>query len=106
MIFTKDEHLKAFQNVSLLDLTVDLKQSPNIEEIRDLFIHHSNNQYKEIMDINNKELVSSDFIGTPHAAIVDYHGIMKQGDLYKIMVWYDNEFGYIKNVLRLINYIH
>ena len=58
------------------------------------------------MDINNKELVSSDFIGTPHAAIVDYHGIMKQGDLYKIMVWYDNEFGYIKNVLRLINYIH
>ena len=94
------------QNVSLLDLTVDLKQSPNIEEIRDLFIHHSNNHYKEIMDINDKELVSSDFIGTHHAAIVDYHGIMKQGDLYKIMVWYDNEFGYIKNVLRLINYIH
>jgi glyceraldehyde 3-phosphate dehydrogenase len=94
------------QNVSLLDITLDLDLSPEIKDIQDLFIHHSKNKYKGIIDINDEQLVSSDFIGNPHASIIDNEGIMKQGDLYKIMAWYDNEFGYIKNVMRLINYIH
>ena len=94
------------QNVSLLDLTLHLDSSPEIEDIRNMFIHHSKNMYNGIIDINDEELVSSDFIGNPHAAIVDYHGIMKQGDIYKIMAWYDNELGYVKNVLRLLKYIY
>jgi glyceraldehyde 3-phosphate dehydrogenase len=94
------------QNVSLLDLTVELENFPTIEDIRENFLYHSKNKYNGIIDVNSHELVSSDFIGNSHTSIIDYHGMMQEGDLYKMMVWYDNEFGYVKNLLRLVHYMH
>ena len=94
------------QNVSLLDLTIDLEKKPEIKDIREMFLHHSKYKYKGILDINSDDLVSSDFNGNPCASIIDGNSIMKQDNLYKIMIWYDNEFGYVKNLLRLLKYIY
>lgn len=57
------------------------------------------------LKVDNKEpLVSSDFIGDPRAVIID--SIEKQGDLVKILGWYDNEAGYANQVVKLINEIY
>jgi glyceraldehyde 3-phosphate dehydrogenase len=93
------------QNVSLLDLTLELEQFPEIKDIIDEITNESKHNYKDIVYVDNNELVSSDFIGSPYACIVDSKTIMKQGDLYKIMAWYDNEYGYAYNLVRLAAWV-
>lgn len=56
-----------------------------------------------IFEVNKEPLVSSDFIGDPRAVIIDR--IEQQGNLVKILAWYDNEFGYCSQVVKLIESI-
>ena len=55
----------------------------------------------------DKELVSSDIIGSPRASIFDSQATISSNDGNNILlyVWYDNEFGYTKQVIRLAKYI-
>jgi glyceraldehyde 3-phosphate dehydrogenase len=59
-------------------------------------------RFKNIVSINKEPLVSSDFIGDPHSAIVDF-GLTRviDGDLVKIIAWYDNEWGYANRLFEL-----
>ena len=93
-------------NVSLLDLSVNLNQEPEVEDILNLFRKLSQeDNYYEIIDVSDELLVSSDFIGNKHNAIIDAASSMKIDNIYKFLVWYDNEMGYAKNIIRLIKYI-
>ena len=93
-------------NVSLLDLSVNLASEPSIEDLTNLFEKKSqSDEYHTIIKVSNEELVSSDFIGDENNAIIDASSIMKQDNMYKLLVWYDNEMGYAKNIIRLIKYI-
>ena len=93
-------------NVSLLDLSVNLNQEPEIEDILKLFRKLSQEtDYYQIIDVNDELLVSSDFIGNKHNAIIDSGSTMKIDNIYKFLVWYDNEMGYAKNIIRLIKYL-
>jgi len=82
-----------------------LEQFQEIKDIIDEITNESKHNYKNIVYVDNNELVSSDFIGSPYACIVDSKTIMKQGDLYKIMAWYDNEYGYAYNLVRLAAWV-
>ena len=89
-----------------MDLSVNLNQEPEIEDILKLFRKLSQEtDYYQIIDVNDELLVSSDFIGNKHNAIIDSGSTMKIDNIYKFLVWYDNEMGYAKNIIRLIKYL-
>ncbi len=91
-------------NVSLAVLNLNLKQETSVEEIngylRDLAL---NSQLQnQIAFVNSPELVSSDFIGSRHASVFDSLATIVNGDRCVLYVWYDNEFGYTCQVVRLL----
>ena len=92
-------------NVSLLDLTIELKENPNLEDIISQFNNDSKDSYKDIIEVSDDYLVSSDFIGNPHNSIIDVKSCLQLDNLYKISMWYDNEYGYASSLLRLAKYI-
>ena len=61
---------------------------------------------KGILDVTYDEVVSSDMIGNPHSSIVDAELTdVVNGNMVKIMTWYDNEFGYASRLFDLTNLV-
>ncbi|MFA5124229.1 MAG: type I glyceraldehyde-3-phosphate dehydrogenase [Patescibacteria group bacterium] len=90
---------------SLSDITAVLKKNVTIEEINDTFRKMSSHPlYKNILAIadGDDELVSSDIIGTTESAIVDLkYTRVVDGNLVKILAWYDNEWGYSNRLVEM-----
>lgn len=82
--------------VSLSDFTFLLKKRTTKEEVNETLRKASKNPiYKGILEVTDEELVSSDFIGNPASAIVDLPFTqVVDGDMVKVLAWYDNEWGY------------
>jgi len=91
-------------NVSLAVLNLSLKKETSVDEInsylRDLALHSP--LQNQVAFANSPELVSSDFIGSRHASIFDSLATIVNGDRCVLYVWYDNEFGYTCQVVRLL----
>ncbi len=87
--------------VSLLDLTAHLAEPLAIEEVNQAFRDAAAGPMKNILAVTDDELVSSDFIGDLHSAIVDAKSTMTAGPLVKVQAWYDNEWGYSHRVADL-----
>ncbi|MBU2228934.1 type I glyceraldehyde-3-phosphate dehydrogenase [Patescibacteria group bacterium] len=90
-------------DVSLSDLTILLKKETTEEEVNDVLKKASeSDQYKGILGVTDEPLVSSDLIGNSHSTIVDL-GLTKivDGDLLKIVTWYDNEWGYASRLVDM-----
>lgn len=93
-------------NVSVVDLVVELEQKSSVEEINAVLKEASENVLKGIMDYNELPLVSRDYNGNPASSTVDGLSTMAlDGDLVKVVAWYDNEWGYSNRVVDLLNYI-
>jgi glyceraldehyde 3-phosphate dehydrogenase len=94
-------------NVSLAVLNLSLTKETNVDELnnylRDVALHSS--LQNQIAFVNSPELVSSDFIGSRHAGVVDSLATIVNGDRCVLYVWYDNEFGYTCQVVRLLQTI-
>ncbi|MEK7663842.1 MAG: type I glyceraldehyde-3-phosphate dehydrogenase [Patescibacteria group bacterium] len=81
--------------VSVLDLIVNVKKPTTKEEVNEIFKKASRqDNLKEILAVDENELVSSDFKGDSHSAIIDLPETMVKDNLVKVVAWYDNEFGY------------
>lgn len=82
--------------VSLSDCTFVLKKRVTVEQINEALTKASQNPlWKGILEVTNEELVSSDFIGSSASCIVDLPLTkVVDGDLVKVIAWYDNEMGY------------
>lgn len=89
--------------VSLSDFTVLLKKETTTEEVNKAFKEAAANPfYQGILDVTEEELVSTDFIGNSHSAIVDLKLTnVVSGNLVKIVAWYDNEWGYSNRLVEL-----
>jgi len=88
--------------VSLADITFIANRETSVEEINNILIEASKKpHWKGILSVTNEKLVSSDLIGITAAAVVDL-GFTKviDGDLVKVMVWYDNEWGYSSTLVE------
>lgn len=87
---------------SLSDITFLLKKPTNLEKIKQVFKRAAKVSHKGIIEASKEPLVSTDIIGNPHSATVDL-GMMKlvDGDLLKVMAWYDNEWGYSCRLVEL-----
>ncbi|KAG0442146.1 Glyceraldehyde-3-phosphate dehydrogenase [Dictyocoela muelleri] len=90
-------------NVSVVDLTVRLEKSTTLAEIEEA-IRKEN--IPEIIDVTNEHLVSSDFNTDKRSSIVDIGAsIALNSNFFKIISWYDNEYGYSNRVVDLAEYI-
>ena len=91
--------------VSVTDFVGILKKEANVEEINSAYREASASYLKNILDISDEELVSMDFKGNPHSAIVDLPLTMANGKLVKVVGWYDNEWGYANRLVELADLI-
>ena len=89
---------------SILDFTFIAEKETSVKKINDiLFQEAQKDEWKDILEVTDKPLVSSDIIKNKHGAIVDTALTrVVGGTLVKIMVWYDNEWGYANMLLKHI----
>jgi glyceraldehyde 3-phosphate dehydrogenase len=93
-------------NVSVVDLTARLKSGASYEDICAKIKDASENEMKGVLGYQNKDVVSSDFIGDNHSSIFDEKaGIALTNDFVKLVSWYDNEAGYSQRVVDLIKHM-
>jgi glyceraldehyde 3-phosphate dehydrogenase len=89
--------------VSIIDLTAVVKKKTSVEDVKSAFEKASREaRWQGVVAVTTEELVSSDFIGNSHSAIVDL-GLtdVVDGDLVKVVAWYDNEWGYSNRLVEL-----
>ena len=90
---------------SVVDLTLELNKKVTIEEINEAFKKHAN----ETIGYTEDPIVSSDIIGDTHGGVVD--GLLtdvlntENGDLVKVVAWYDNEMSYSSQMVRTVKYL-
>lgn len=94
-------------DVSLSDFTFLLKRKTTKEEVnRVLKTASQSSRYLGILGVTEKQLVSSDFIGDSRSSIVDLSLTqVVDGDLVKIIAWYDNEWGYSNRLVEMISLV-
>jgi glyceraldehyde 3-phosphate dehydrogenase len=90
--------------VSLSDITAVLKRSVTVEEINAAFKKAASEPYYQgILGVSEEPLVSSDYIGNSHSGVVDLLLTkVVAGNLVKVMVWYDNEWGYSNRLVEVV----
>jgi len=90
--------------VSISDCVFLLKKDTTVEEVNNAFINAVEDpRYKNALAVTDEPVVSSDFIGDPHAAIVDLTlTSVVDKNLIKVMAWYDNEWGYSNRLIDQI----
>jgi glyceraldehyde 3-phosphate dehydrogenase len=92
--------------VSTVDLSVILTRGASRDEVNQAFKEAASGYLKGILDYTEEPLVSSDFRGDPHSAIVDGASTMVLGNFFiKVVAWYDNEWGYANRVADLVKFI-
>jgi glyceraldehyde 3-phosphate dehydrogenase len=89
------------QNVALVDLSVELRKPPTAQAINALFHLASAGDWRGIVGWNDQPLVSIDFNHRSESAIFDATETHLLGNLAKLMVWYDNEWGYAHRLVDL-----
>jgi glyceraldehyde 3-phosphate dehydrogenase len=93
-------------NVSLIDLVVEVEKNTSVEEVNQTLRDISDGPLNKVMRFEEKPLVSIDFNGDSYSSIID--GISTkviEGNMVKILSWYDNEWGYSNRVKDLLKFI-
>ena len=89
-------------NVSVVDLVAQVERKTIAEEVNDVFKKASQGQMKGILGYTDEPLVSSDFKGTNVSSTIDGQiTLVLDGDMVKVVAWYDNEWGYSQRVVDL-----
>jgi glyceraldehyde 3-phosphate dehydrogenase len=90
-------------DVSVVDLTFKTTKATSYKEICAAMKAASEGELKGVLGYTNEEVVSSDFIGDPHSSIFDAGaGIELNANFFKVVAWYDNEWGYSLRVVDLM----
>lgn len=93
-------------NVSVVDLTIRTNKTTSYEEIVNAMKEASNGELKGILGFTNEALVSSDFNGDARSSIFDSTAGIGIGDrFFKVVTWYDNEYGYSNRMVDLCQHI-
>lgn len=93
-------------NVSLVDLVAELEKEVTVEEVNAALKAAAEGELKGILAYTDLPLVSKDFNGATVSSTVDGLSTMvMEGNLVKVISWYDNEIGYSNRVVDLVQYI-
>jgi len=92
-------------DVSVVDLTVNIKKSATYEEICKVMKRASENELKGVLGYTDQLVVSQDFVGESLTSVFDSKaGIALTDNFIKVVSWYDNEYGYSTKVVDLAEY--
>ena len=92
--------------VSIVDFTAEIDGEVTAEEVNDAYREAAATSMQGILDVSDEPLVSSDFRGDPHSAILDsLSTIVIGGNMVKVLAWYDNEWGYSCRVSDLAQFM-
>jgi glyceraldehyde 3-phosphate dehydrogenase len=93
-------------DVSVVDLTVRTEKPATYDEIKALFKNASEAEYKGIVNYTEAEVVSQDFVSDPHTCTFDAKaGIALNDNFFKLVAWYDNEYGYSTKLVELAAHV-
>ncbi len=90
---------------SITDLVATLNKEVTAEEVNAAMKAAAEGPLKGIMEYSEEPLVSADIVGNPHSVIFDALSTMANGNLVKVVGWYDNEWGYSCRVVDLVKKI-
>ncbi|MDZ7694723.1 MAG: hypothetical protein U5K69_27000 [Balneolaceae bacterium] len=90
---------------SLTDLTATLEKEVTVDEIHEAFKAAAEGAMKGVLEYTEEEIVSTDILGNPHSCIYDSGFTKAEGNLVKLLGWYDNEAGYSARTADLITKI-
>lgn len=94
------------KNVSVVDLVAELEQTVTLEEVNGAFRKAAEGELKGVLAYSEEPLVSIDYNSDPHSSTIDALSTMiLEGNLVKVVAWYDNEWGYSNRVVDLVEYI-
>jgi glyceraldehyde 3-phosphate dehydrogenase len=92
--------------VGSADISIKLSNETTTKAVKKLFMDKASEQNYKIYHNNNKNLISSDFIGSDYSVIIDHRWLnVNKSNYVKIVLWYDNEWGYSARVVDLTKYI-
>lgn len=92
-------------DVSVVDLTLRTEKPTSYEAIKKAFKEASMGNYEGIVAYTEEAVVSQDFVGDPHSCIFDASAGMALNDrFFKLIAWYDNEYGYATKLVKLAAY--
>lgn len=93
-------------DVSVVDLTVRLREAASYEDIMAALREASEGELAGVLGFTDEAVVSTDFVGDSHSSIVDAKaGIALSGNFVKLVSWYDNEWGYSNRVVDLVRHM-
>jgi glyceraldehyde 3-phosphate dehydrogenase len=95
-------------NGSITELVVNLDETPSVEELNDAFRDAADSgPLAGVLGYTDEEVVSSDIVGLPFSSTVDLESTnqVNDGGLYKILTWYDNEYGFSNRMLDVAHYV-
>ncbi len=89
-------------DVSVVDLTVRTKEATSLEEIKAAFKKASEGSMKGVLGYTDEAVVSQDFVSDPRTSIFDAEACIELNpQFFKLVSWYDNEFGYSRKLVEL-----
>jgi glyceraldehyde 3-phosphate dehydrogenase len=93
-------------DVSVVDLTVNLKKTVTVESVNEAFAQAAENRFKGLIEIDNDKRVSSDFIGSSYSCtfVPDLTRVVGENTV-KVIAWYDNEWGYSCRMVDMMHFI-
>ena len=92
-------------DVSVVDLTVRTEKSTSYEEIKQAFKEAAEGEYKGVISYTEEEVVSQDFVSDEHTCNFDAGaGIALNENFFKLIAWYDNEYGYSAKLVEMAAY--
>ena len=91
--------------VSIVDFTAIVKKDTTVEEVNALFQEASDEDTLGVINATNEPLVSVDYKGNPFSSIVDLPLTKVDGNLVKVLAWYDNEFGYTNRLVEMAEFV-
>ncbi|SFR38241.1 glyceraldehyde-3-phosphate dehydrogenase (NAD+) [Halogeometricum rufum] len=95
-------------NGSITELVVSLDEAPSVEELNDAFRDAADSgPLAGVLGYTDEEVVSSDIVGLPFSSTVDLQStnMVNDGGLYKILTWYDNEYGFSNRMLDVAEFV-
>jgi glyceraldehyde 3-phosphate dehydrogenase len=91
---------------SITDIVAVLSSDVTSEDVNNAYREAAQSSgMKEILEYTDDEIVSSDIVGNPHSCIIDGQSTMTNGNMVKVLGWYDNEWGYSNRLVDLTELI-
>ncbi len=93
-------------DVSITDFVATVRATPSVDEVNDAYrVAASKGRLEGLLEYSEEPLVSSDIVNSPASCVFDSGLTMAQGNLVKVLGWYDNETGYSSRLADLASYV-